>query len=137
QPSLGGRGFAMAGAQARGEAVMATAISKPFWRNDMSPVIFLPSATATPPTPATTPSPPLHRAGRTPRGTTRKPAQAVRALAAPCPDRARGAPCSSPRAAPRTLHAADARWRVRARNTLPLSSYLAQATSVRFLQQFD
>ena len=54
-----------------------------------------------------------------------------------CPDRARAAPCSSPRAVPRTLLAAYARPRARARNTLPLSPHPAPATSARFPRRCD
>src|SRR5262249_26173241 len=46
-----------------------------------------------------------------------------------CPDRARGAPCSSPRAVRRTLPAACAQPRARARNMLPLATNPAEATS--------
>ena len=54
-----------------------------------------------------------------------------------CPDRARAAPCSSPRAAPRILPAAGARPRAHARNMLPLSPRPAPATSTRFRRQCD
>ena len=40
QPSLGGRGFAMADAEASNDAVMTTATGKLFWRTDTSPSIF-------------------------------------------------------------------------------------------------
>jgi hypothetical protein len=56
QPSLGGRGFALADAQASSDAMMTTATGKLFWRNEMSASIFLQSATATPPTPPAAPS---------------------------------------------------------------------------------
>ena len=52
----------------------------------------------------------------------------IAGLAAACPDRATAAPCSSPRAAPRTLPAAHAQPRAHARNTLPLSPHPAPAT---------
>ena len=40
QPSLGGRGFALADAQASSDAMMTTATGKLFWRNEMGVSIF-------------------------------------------------------------------------------------------------
>src|SRR4029077_9209008 len=53
------------------------------------------------------------------------------------PGRARGAPCSSPRAVPRTLPAAGEQSSERARNTLALPPYLVLATAARFPRPRD
>src|SRR5262249_48376436 len=63
------------------------------------------------------------------RGTSRRPEREDRGPPSACPDRARAAPCSSPRAIPRTLPVAPSQPRAHARNALPHSPHSAFATA--------
>src|SRR6266566_937103 len=89
------------------------------------------------PTRQATPLPLSDRACRSLRRTSRRPERAVRGPAATCHENAKGAPYSSPHAAPKILLVVDEQLRARARSRFPLLHPLAVATRVRFPRQCD